>query len=133
MICTTYQTNSFKIIKSTFNTYELPHAPVIFLSISVYSIVLKFRQSLKFPTKCANLRKAVAPPPPAPEYFGTLVKATCEVHLQVPTQYTKYGNVIEKVQNKFGNRALKNDLKLTLIIGCVYSYTHVLADEFLKI
>ena len=30
MICTTYQANSFKIIKSTFNTYELPHAPVIF-------------------------------------------------------------------------------------------------------
>ena len=30
MIYTTYQTNSFKIIKSTFNTYVLPHAPVIF-------------------------------------------------------------------------------------------------------
>ena len=30
MIYTTYQTNSYKIIKSTFNTYELPHAPVIF-------------------------------------------------------------------------------------------------------
>ena len=30
MIYTTYQTNSFWIIKSTFNTYELPHAPVIF-------------------------------------------------------------------------------------------------------
>ena len=30
MIYTTYQTNSFKIIKSTFNTYELPHAAVIF-------------------------------------------------------------------------------------------------------
>ena len=30
MIYTTYQTNSFKIIKSTFNTYESPHAPVIF-------------------------------------------------------------------------------------------------------
>ena len=30
MIYTTYQANSFKIIKSTFNTYVLPHAPVIF-------------------------------------------------------------------------------------------------------
>ena len=30
MIYTTYQKNSYKIIKSTFNTYELPHAPVIF-------------------------------------------------------------------------------------------------------
>ena len=30
MIYTTYQTNSFKIIKPTFSTYELPHAPVIF-------------------------------------------------------------------------------------------------------
>ena len=27
----TYQTNSFKIIKSTFSIYDLPHAPVIFL------------------------------------------------------------------------------------------------------
>ena len=27
----TYQRNSFKIIKSTFNIYDLPHAPVIFL------------------------------------------------------------------------------------------------------
>ena len=32
LVYTTYQTNSFKIIKSTFTTYELPHdhAPVIF-------------------------------------------------------------------------------------------------------
>ena len=30
MVYTSYQTNSYKIIKSTFNTYELPHAPVIF-------------------------------------------------------------------------------------------------------
>ena len=30
MIYTTNQTNSFKIIKSTFNTYVLAHAPVIF-------------------------------------------------------------------------------------------------------
>ena len=30
MIYTTYQTNSFKIIKSAFSTYELPQAPVIF-------------------------------------------------------------------------------------------------------
>ena len=29
MIYTTYQTNSFKIIKSTFITYELPHAPYL--------------------------------------------------------------------------------------------------------
>ena len=27
----TYQTNSFKIIKSTFSIYDLPHAPIIFL------------------------------------------------------------------------------------------------------
>ena len=31
MIYTSYQTNSFKIIKSTFCINELPHAPVIFL------------------------------------------------------------------------------------------------------
>ena len=31
MIYTSYQTNSFKIIKSTFCINELPHTPVIFL------------------------------------------------------------------------------------------------------
>ena len=66
MIYTTYQKNSFKIIKSTFNTYELPHAPVFFLSILVYSIVLKFRQSLKFPTNCADLRTVGGRLPPRP-------------------------------------------------------------------
>ena len=30
IIYPTYQTNNFKIIKSTFIIYELPHAPVIF-------------------------------------------------------------------------------------------------------
>ena len=71
MIYTTYQTNSFKIVKSTFNTYVLAHAPVNFLSISLYSIVLKFRQSLKFPTNCADLWEVggggVCPPAP-PEF-----------------------------------------------------------------
>ena len=31
IIYTSYQTNSFKIIKSAFSIYELPHAPIIFL------------------------------------------------------------------------------------------------------
>ena len=45
MIYTTYQTNSYKIIKSTFNTYELPHAPVIF------SINFRIFKCFEIPTK----------------------------------------------------------------------------------
>ena len=38
IIYTTYQTNSFKIIKSTFSIYELPHAPVIFpISLGIFN------------------------------------------------------------------------------------------------
>ena len=57
MIYTTYQTNSFKIIKSTFSTYELPHAPVIFpVNLGAFNCFENFRQSRKFPTNCADLR-----------------------------------------------------------------------------
>ena len=35
---TTYQTNSFKIIKSMFIIYELPHAPVVFpISLGIFN------------------------------------------------------------------------------------------------
>ena len=38
MIYTTYHANSFKIIKSRFSTYELPHAPVNFsINFSIFS------------------------------------------------------------------------------------------------
>ena len=38
IIYTTYQTNNFKIIKSTFIIYELPHALVIFpLSLGIFN------------------------------------------------------------------------------------------------
>ena len=38
IIYTTYQTNSFNIIKSTFIIYELPHAPVIFpISLGIFN------------------------------------------------------------------------------------------------
>ena len=51
IIYPTYQTNSFKIIRSTFIIYELPHAPVIFPSVKVYSIVLKIPTELKVSDK----------------------------------------------------------------------------------
>ena len=53
MIYTTYQTNSFKIIKSTFNTYELPHAPVIF------SINVGIFNCFEIPTEPKNIRQTV--------------------------------------------------------------------------
>ena len=58
MIYTSYQTNSFKRIKSTFSIYELPHAPVIFLiNLGIYiQLFWKFRQSRKFSTNYADLR-----------------------------------------------------------------------------
>ena len=31
-------------------------------------------------------------------------------------QYSKFGNVIRNIQNKLSNRALKSDLKLTIIV-----------------
>ena len=45
MIYTTYQTNCYQTIKSTFNTYELPHAPVIF------SINFRIFKCFEIPTK----------------------------------------------------------------------------------
>ena len=58
IIYTTYQTNSFKIIKSTFSTYELAHAPVIFPSISVYSIVLKIPTEAKISDKLSQFTES---------------------------------------------------------------------------
>ena len=59
IIYTTYQTNSFKIIKFTFSTYELLHAPVNFpVNLGAFNCFENFRQSRKFPTNCANLTMA---------------------------------------------------------------------------
>ena len=65
MIYTTYQTNSFKIINSTFSTYELPQVPVIVPSISVYSIVLKIPAELKLSDKLCPFTEGgqLLPPP----------------------------------------------------------------------
>ena len=35
--------------------------------------------------------------------------------LQVPTQYSNFGDVIRNIQNKLGNRDLKSNLKWTVI------------------
>ena len=64
----TYQTNSFKIIKSTFSIYDLPHAPVIFL---INLGIFKF-SCFENSDRAENFRQtvpiygwwgAVAPPP----------------------------------------------------------------------
>ena len=67
MICTTYQTNSFKIIKSMFNTYELPHAPVIFsISFGIFNC-FEIPTEPKISDKMCRFTEgggAVAPPRP---------------------------------------------------------------------
>ena len=68
----TYQSNSFKIIKSTFSIYDLPHAPVIFLiNLGIFNC---FENS----NKAENFQQTVpiygwggsCPPPP------TVISAT---------------------------------------------------------
>ena len=51
------------------------------------------------------------------QYFGSVLRyfGTCKFGFANSTQYSKFGNVIRNIQNKLGNRALKSDLKLTVI------------------
>ena len=54
-------------------------------------------------------------------YFGIILQffqsciSTCNFGLAMAMQYSKFGNVIRNIQNKLGNRALKSDLKSTVI------------------
>ena len=78
MICTTYQTNSFKIIKSTFNIYELPHAPVIFsVNFGIFNC-FEIPTEPKISDKMYRFTeggRAVAPPPhPNFRHWLTLIK-----------------------------------------------------------
>ena len=80
IINTTYQTNSFKIIKSTFIIYELLHAPIVFpISLGIFNC---FENS----DRSENFRQTVPiyewwwagcqppyPPPPAPPDFSPLL------------------------------------------------------------
>ena len=61
MIYTTYQTNSFKIIISTFSTHELPHASVIFPINFGNSVALKILTEPKISDNWADLCKVVPP------------------------------------------------------------------------
>ena len=55
MIYTTYQTNSCKIVKSTFSNYELPHMPVISsINFSIFTIVLKILTEQKSSDKLCS-------------------------------------------------------------------------------
>ncbi len=53
------------------------------------------------------------------QYFSWVLQYLIHQHansaLQVLTQYSKFGNVIRNIQNKLGKRALKSDLKSTVI------------------
>ena len=73
----TYQTNSFKIIKSTFSIYDLPHATVIFL------INLGIFNCFKKSDRAENFRQTVpiygwwgGGRPPAPPEFPPLLTFT---------------------------------------------------------
>ena len=79
MICT-YQTNSFKIIKSTFSIYDLPHAPVIFLiNLGIFNC---FENS----DRAENFRQTVpiygwgggGGCPPAPPEFPPLLRTVAQ-------------------------------------------------------
>ena len=74
MIYTSYQTNTFKIIKSTFSIYELPHASVIFpINLGIFNC---FENS----DRAKNFRQTVPiygwwgggcpPPPPRPTWIS---------------------------------------------------------------
>ena len=76
MIYTSYQTNSMKIIKSTFSIYQLPHAPVIFpINLGIFN-------SFENSDRAENFRQTVPiygwwgggcqPPPPAPPEFPSI-------------------------------------------------------------
>ena len=79
MIYTTYQTNSYKIIKSTFNTYELPHAPVIFsINFGVFNC-FEILTEPKISDKLCRFTEGEGGGgggcPPAPPEFPPLLKA----------------------------------------------------------
>ena len=53
----TCQTNSLKIIKTTFSIYDLPHQPVIFLiNLGIFNCFENSNRAEKFPTNCADLQ-----------------------------------------------------------------------------
>ena len=53
-------------------------------------------------------------------YFSRVLQYLIHQHanfaLHVLTQYSKFGNVIRNIQNKLGKRALKSDLKSTVMV-----------------
>ena len=54
------------------------------------------------------------------QYFSSALRYFIHQHANLAlhansTQYSKFGNVIRNIQNKLGNRALKSDLKSTVI------------------
>ena len=77
MIYTTYQTNSFKIIKPTFNTYELPHAPVIFsINLGTFNC-FEIPTEPKISDKLCRFTEGGGGggcPPPTPPEFPPLLK-----------------------------------------------------------
>ncbi len=62
------------------------------------------------------------------QYFSSVLQLgtsvlnspTCKFGFATSHAYSKFGNVIRNIQNKLGKRALKSDLKSTVI------YTHII-------
>ena len=63
------------------------------------------------------------------QYFGTLVSNLGRwLKLQVPRQYSNFGDVIRKTRNKFVNRALKSDLESTVTNGHITELYYISGD-----
>ena len=63
------------------------------------------------------------------QYFSSVLELGTSVlnanfALHILMQYSKFGNVIRNIQNKLGNRALKSDLKSTVMINPCSLLTH---------
>ena len=51
------------------------------------------------------------------QYFSSVLHSPiCKFGFANSTQYSKFGIVIRNIQNKLGNRALKSDLKSTVML-----------------
>ena len=98
IIYTTYQTNSFKIIKSMFIIYELPHAPVIFL------INLGLFNCFENSDRAKNFRQTVP-------IYGWWRGGGC---LPAPPEFPPLNNIIVKLQCIVYNISIFNKKKIYL-------------------
>ena len=105
MIYTSYQTNSFKIIKSMFYINELPHTPVIFLiNLGIFNC---FENS----DKTENFRQTVpiyGLPPPAPPEFPPLA-SQCQLLLVFENRRKSFNSFLNYCIKDVGRSTAMSD------------------------